>query len=157
MSNKTYLEGRQGFLMTIKANPLDPDIRAIFADFLDEHDQPEEADFFRSWTVEKHQAALAFLTEYARVIDEHEKMDWDSYEFDEVRLGPAARYRPFTMDSLLEACTRYLDEAEEFGLSMNYPDEVRERREQMWESFCIVTARLPGSSPPGRSPFYCAC
>lgn len=37
-----------GFEANIKDNPLDPNVRLVYADWLDEHDDPKEAAFQRS-------------------------------------------------------------------------------------------------------------
>ena len=39
----------QAFLAAIEANPEDDAIRGIFADWLDEHDRPEDANRQRKW------------------------------------------------------------------------------------------------------------
>lgn len=56
---------KAAFLAAIKENPRDLVTRKVFADWLDEHDEPEEADLQRRWTLEK-QDGIEYLTAFAK-------------------------------------------------------------------------------------------
>lgn len=62
------------FLDAIHENPRDLTTRLVYADWLDEHDEPELADEQRKFNLEKHDAEQ-WLREF------HKKYDpWGSYE-----------------------------------------------------------------------------
>lgn len=64
---------RDAFLDEIITNPEDTATKKIFADWLDDHDCPEEADFYREWSLDKYRESLAwmkgFSTNYLMDID----------------------------------------------------------------------------------------
>jgi uncharacterized protein (TIGR02996 family) len=47
---------RKAFEDAIRADPYDRMTRLVFADWLDENDCPEEADWQRSWTLRRQEA-----------------------------------------------------------------------------------------------------
>lgn len=62
-----------GFLKAIEANPGDTQLRLVFADWLDEHDEPDEAAAQRAFDPEKHEAerwVRAFCAKYGADYDE---------------------------------------------------------------------------------------
>lgn len=65
-------EERMSFLRALKANEDDHATRLVFADWLDDHDQPEEADRMRRW-----RASRDWLTDWVRSIN------YGKWEYDE--------------------------------------------------------------------------
>lgn len=53
------------FRRAIAAAPADEAPRKVFADWLDEHDRPEEAAWYRTWTTAAAAAAREWLTAFA--------------------------------------------------------------------------------------------
>lgn len=60
---------RESFLQAITDDPRDLATRRAFSDWLDEHDEPELADFHRKWTVEKYDEAWKWLGEFAEFLN----------------------------------------------------------------------------------------
>ena len=55
---------RDAFVQALTENPYDETTHRVFADFLDENDEPELADFHRTWTKE-WQEARDWMTDFA--------------------------------------------------------------------------------------------
>lgn len=131
------MSDREAFLSAIRENPRDPAVRAVFADWLDDHDEPEEADFYRSWSLEDHLLAEEWLGGFA------------------VDLG-------ISYEQALKAGHDYLDSEKYFYLSKETPDRVYVDRKKFWQKFQLVTGRR---IPPDREdflrykpiPYRCAC
>ena len=52
---------KKAFLATLEEDWHDEASHKAFADWLDEHDEPEEADIHRRWTPQKQRAAEKWL------------------------------------------------------------------------------------------------
>ncbi len=59
---------KQAFLEALEKNKYDHDTRKIFADWLEDHDEPEEADKHRKWTPE-FQKAEDWLIDFANQVE----------------------------------------------------------------------------------------
>lgn len=55
----------EAFLETIKQSPRSKLDRDAFADWLTDQDRVEEADFVRSWTRDKHDEAVTWMSRFA--------------------------------------------------------------------------------------------
>lgn len=64
----TITDEERAFVMALKEDPYDTVARAIYADWLDDHDQPELADQHRQWT-EKKQQAEDWLRSFSKMAD----------------------------------------------------------------------------------------
>lgn len=65
---KTNREGMRGcFMAAIRAEPRELTHRRAFADWLDDNDEPELADFYRRWTVERYDFAVKWLRAFAEI------------------------------------------------------------------------------------------
>lgn len=62
---------REAFLTALAENEDDETTRLVFADFLDEHDEPEEADRMRKWRASKQ-----WMTDWVRSIN-YGKWEYD--------------------------------------------------------------------------------
>src|SRR5438309_15079 len=82
MSN--ILSQYKSFLEKLAKNPYDETTHRVFSDWLDEHDQPEEAQTHREWTKEK-QKAEDFLKDLSRNVG----MTWEEFlkNGDEIATG----------------------------------------------------------------------
>lgn len=61
------MNDEEAFLAAIAAAPEDEAPHKIFADWLDEHDRPEDAAYHRRWTIEV--AAEEWLKKFAHLVD----------------------------------------------------------------------------------------
>ncbi len=138
------MDENQAFLAAIAADPYDQVTRLVYADWLDEHDAPEAADWQRTWTPER-QRAEEWLKEFAAMHD--------------------IPYQEF-----LDAGTIYLDEGVELDVSMdasnamydyNHDDDVELDGEvfldKYWRCWELVTGRKLGERERPPDPFNCAC
>lgn len=55
----------EAFLATIAESPLDEAPHGVFADWLDDHDRPEEADWHRAWRAADARAAREWFEKFA--------------------------------------------------------------------------------------------
>lgn len=127
-------EQRQAFLDAIKANPLDEANRKVFADWLDEHDEPEEADFYRAWTAEKY----------------HEAWDW---------LSSFASRTDLTTGELVDAARNYVENGTYFVErdSSWVRDEFYGNEELFWQHWQIVAGVRLSDGEASANPFSCSC
>ncbi len=138
-------EQRQAFLDAIKADPYDTTVRKVFSDWLDENDEPEEADFFRSWTLEKHKEAEKWMEQYTEDAT-HQSSVWEGEkEFS------------MTVEQVIEAATKCLDIGERFCLPFETRDVVFTERKKFWKHFQIITGRRIAVENYDATFFRCAC
>lgn len=136
---------REAFLQGIKDNPKDPHIRKIFADWLDDHDEPEEADFYRNWTLEKYEEAEEWIKDFVEEILE-EGEGRERYETE------------LTVESLLAAAHEHLDTGRDtVFLYFDTPDRVRIDSKIFWKHFQILTGRRLAVPDYGEVFFRCGC
>lgn len=138
---------RAAFLEAIAASPYDMSVRKIFADWLDEHDEPEEAAVQRGWTVEK-QRAKEWLEAFANEISEGSFYEKDDPEYDSSRLS---------YDELMAAAAAFLDRGVGYCLPFDTPDCVWEKAGEFWENYRTLTGRGPGDAEEPPTFFHCAC
>src|SRR5262245_33639443 len=69
---------RQAFEDAINADPLDMTTRKVFADWLDDHDEPELADYHRTLTVGGYTEARGWVAVFAKGM----VSDWDEDQQD---------------------------------------------------------------------------
>jgi uncharacterized protein (TIGR02996 family) len=138
---------REAFLQAITADPRDLATRRAFADWLDEHDEPELADFHRKWTVEKYDEARKWLQEFADFLNREGAVYGDE------DLNPI-----LSADDLLEAMRERVQTGEGgIYLGFDTPDECLEGEGRMWECFELITGQKVTEDTKEEGLFSCAC
>lgn len=99
------MSDREAFLKALAANEDDNEIRMIYADFLEENDEPEEADRMRRW-----QASKTWMTNWVRSINygkwEYDEETGDYLEDEKGNRVPAKKDNlgdPHTLQDAIEA------------------------------------------------------
>jgi uncharacterized protein (TIGR02996 family) len=141
---------RQAFLQAITDDPRDLATRRAFADWLDEHDEPELADFHRQWTVAKYDDARKWLQEFAEFLNHEGGAFYEDEEDD--------RDPNLSADDLLAAMhQRVRTGAGGIFLGFDTPDECWEGQERMWECFELITGQKVREDTREEGFFRCAC
>lgn len=122
---------KAAFEEAIAENPYDETTRKVFADWLEEHGDDDEAILQREWTAEKHAAAEAFLDDYASQCD-------------------------LSRDELLEIAQTYLAQGLGHTLGFDTPDIVW-RSEDFWTHFMVVTCQPVPDEQRADVFLRCAC
>lgn len=156
------MSDREPFLKMIAENPLDETNRLVFADWLDEHDEPEEASRQRAWV-----KSFLFLRSFSRSYDDAR------YSGEEDDDGNSIRYAEG--DPRLEAACPVkvvMDEIEnwwvpnckgEGGQPGFGTDEASERmsdpatRDSFFEALEVVTCYVAPEHVRTREYYSCAC
>ncbi len=135
---------QEAFEQAIREDPIDAVSRYSYADWLDEHDQPEKADFYRSWTMAKHLESESWLMEFLKILQ------FEPYE------GLAEP----DYNELLESARRHLVTGERTQyLNFDIPGELylESKRKEFWEHYQMVTGQyIPEKGYAGFF-FRCAC
>lgn len=135
---------REGFLKAIAENPRDFVARKVYADYLDENDQPEEADKQRNWNNEK-QDSWEWLEWFASMLSRDP--GGEEYPEDD-------RSRPVSIERVLDAAKVALEGGDDgIHLGFDTPDEVYSCRDEFWKHFEIVT----GLHTKGKQPGFVSC
>ena len=128
---------RQAFENALKANPLCEVSRGAFADWLDEHDEPEEADRQRKW-----------IPSYHWVKDFSDQLD-PGYE------GLMEAARTWVASSVGSYPDYTYDNTESYKDIRNYDDW-----KTFWGHYYILTGERPEPDRHGDNldcPFTCSC
>lgn len=169
-------EQRAAFVRALEANPDDDACRLVFADFLDEHDEPEEADRMRRWRASKDWM-VAFAAEYGGTGEGYSPRQIRDWEMDE---DVGEDWRPTDWEELVKAAADYKRTGDHFT-QIGHEDlrnfgNVPENRRLFWDHWEVLTGdkrptqdpwlaanpgfdRLDGEAddPNGHSPFSCSC
>lgn len=136
---------RDAFLTALAENEDDTTTRLIYADWLDEHGEHEEADRQRKWPASKEWLVNFCRDHNPPPDDEDPYLQVLSYA-DLIELGRAA--------------VEEADE-EEFGFhcgnNMDMCDALRANSQEFWKNWSIVTGIPLPADVEGRSYFRCAC
>lgn len=145
---------RDAFLAALAENPDDNATRLIFADWLDDHDQPEEADRMQRWKASKE-----WLTEFAgKCGTTCTNYSLDTAEEDE-------KWEPITYETVMMAAEEYAS-GDGDGFCQDGSSQARDffgkggNRKLFWKHWSVVTGRRPVFSrydPKGEGLFSCSC
>lgn len=138
---------QEQFVKAITDNPRDWTARKIYADWLDDHDQPEDADKQRNWNDEK-QDAWEWLEKFAS--------EGGTTNFNE---------RAITINDLIDAGNLFLDSGEYHDTWCQEGDEnlssmmtSLKTRIEFWTNFEKVTGRnVEDKIKQQGRPFSCSC
>jgi uncharacterized protein (TIGR02996 family) len=134
---------REAFLKLLAENEDDTTARLVFADWLDDHGEHEEADRQRKWP-----AAKQWLVSFCQ---------WNNPRDD---LDPDEKYIPYK--TLLELALDAVANADEHGYgfscgnNMTMCDALRVNRDEFWKNWSIVTG-IPLPEGENNRGFSCAC
>jgi uncharacterized protein (TIGR02996 family) len=123
---------KKAFLAALEEDWRDEATHKAFADWLDENDEPEEADIHRQWTPQKQRAAERWLGRYASECE-------------------------MSYADLIEAAEGWLDRGDWVTLPFDTPDVVYGNAETFWQHFQVVTGRVVPEEKRGDSFISCAC
>lgn len=145
---------RDAFLVALAENEDDTTTRLVYADWLDERGEHEEADRQRRWP-----AAKAWLVQLCQ-----ESLDAAEADNDEVPdEGNPYSFFGITYPKLVDLGQRALDSADEHGIDVycganeDMMEVLRAHSQEFWENWSIVTGvRLPPDVGE-KSYFTCSC
>jgi uncharacterized protein (TIGR02996 family) len=157
---------KAAFFAMIRADPKNNDTRLVFADWCEEHGDPELAAMLRGGSekwLRDFAARINYRETYGRYRNPEEPdtdptTDHDSEQYEYVRVS---------YEELIEAADRALDggnneDDDEFGnalyLNFDIPDFVYQQGPEFWRHFAVMTGRVV---PDGQADiitfFRCAC
>ncbi len=126
---------RDAFLAAINATAWDDELpRLVYADWLDENGEHEEADRQR-----RYMPAERWLMGFAGQI-----IDYETFE-------------PMTYEALISAATAFLQIGSYHDMYLDKLDEVNEQKEEFWKNFEIVTGLTVPDGSRERMFFACTC
>ena len=135
----------RALLAAIEAAPNDEAPHKVYADWLDEHDRPEEADWHRAWTPKEARAARTWFRKFAA---EH------SDEFGDG--GP-----PYTADDMIQFGRDYLRDGSyhvQYGMSLQEFMFVDGNRRTFWRNWALATGTfVPDETAETGYVFSCTC
>lgn len=133
------------WLVELAANEDDTHTRLVYADWLEEQGEAEEADRQRKWP-----AAKAYLKELAVKhwdwLDEGEDEDID--EIEEHDFYSSSYHR------LMYFLERHVDQ--NYHLPFDTPYKFNDYSEEMWQHFSVITGH-PVQTDTELPPFSCGC
>jgi uncharacterized protein (TIGR02996 family) len=139
---------REAFEQGIAKDPRDLTVRRIFADWLDEHDEPELADFHRQWTVEKYDEAWKWLREFAAFLSEEASSAYDTEDYEQT----------FTAEEFLDQMRQRVEKGEGgIYLGFDTPEDCWEGQPRMWECYELITGQKVTEHVKEEGFFSCAC
>jgi uncharacterized protein (TIGR02996 family) len=134
---------QDAFLKALAENEDDTTTRLVYADWLDDHGQHEEADRQRKWT-----AAKAWLVRFCQDHNPHdEDLDERVISYEEVlKLGQEAINEPVG-DAFDFFC----------GNNMSMSESLNTNCQEFWKNWSIVTGVALPADIEKKTYFSCAC
>jgi uncharacterized protein (TIGR02996 family) len=139
------VDERNAFLKLLAKNEDDTTTRLVYADWLDEHGEHEEADRQRKWPTAK--AWLVKFCEENNPPDDEETDEWIIDYATLIELGQEAVERAGEDGELWFSC----------GNNMGMCDALRDNSEAFWDNWCIVTGITIPPDVEDNGGFSCAC
>ncbi len=142
---------RDAFLKALAENEDDNLTRSVYADWLDDHGEYDEAERQRQWP-----AAKAWLVRFCREIDE----EGSEEEIDE---GNPYSYIGITYAKLVRLGHKAVEEADEgrvvldCGANQDLADALRANAREFWRCWSAVTGVPVPAAAEGKSFFGCSC
>jgi len=148
---------REAFVKALEANEDDAVTRAVYADWLEERGEHEEADRQRKWP-----AAKAWLVEFAKKNGSH------CTNYDELDDDDVGNFEETTYQQIIAYTAAYVDSHGEEHFVQRGSEMLRDALyeedacRQFWESWSIVTGRPVATKDIARyggkpNPFCCSC
>lgn len=120
------------------ADPTDYTTRQVYADWLEDHDRPEDADFQRGISPRAWQEAGDYLHGY------HERLSYArayGYPPGDPGLDPRDYNPPFWFEEMLDGAHSHLDGGYGLTLPFDTPNFVYEEVDTFWQHFAVYTGR----------------
>jgi uncharacterized protein (TIGR02996 family) len=135
----------RGLLAAIAAAPDDEAPHKVYADWLDEHDRPEEADWHRLWTPAAARAARKWFQTFAA---EHS---------DELGEGGP----PYTAKDMIQYGRDFLRDGSyhvQYGMSLQEFMSADASRREFWRNWALATGTyVPDETAETGYVFSCTC
>ncbi|HKB01074.1 MAG TPA: TIGR02996 domain-containing protein [Gemmataceae bacterium] len=135
----------RAFLAAIEAAPADEAPHKVYADWLDEHDRPEEADWHRLWTPKAAHKARKWFEEFAA---EHS----DDY---------GEKVPAYTADDMIQFGRDYLRDGSthmQYGMSLQEYMFGDAKRRRFWRNWALATGTfVPDETADTGYVFSCTC
>lgn len=126
--------------------PLDPARRWVYADWLDDHDRPLEADRQRKW-VEAYEFLAPIADHYTEIEDDDGNVIGD---------------RPRIYADVMKYIQRWADQVSKHDMLIfdsNFAQDyvVGEVKERFWECMYVLTGVTPSEWLKGEDAYQCSC
>jgi uncharacterized protein (TIGR02996 family) len=135
----------RAFLKAIAAAPTDEAPHKVYADWLDEHDRPEEADWHRLWTPKAARAAQKWFQKFAA---EHSD--------DLGEGGP-----PYSAEDMIQFGRDFLRSGTphvQYGMSLQEFMSADAHRRAFWRNWALATGTyVPEETAETGYVFSCTC
>jgi uncharacterized protein (TIGR02996 family) len=148
---------RNAFLEALAENEDDTTTRLVYADWLDERGEHEEADRQRKWP-----AAKAWLVLFWRSCNPDGEADFDGEVPDPDDDNPYA-YLGISYETLLELGRRAVENADQLGIGFycganeTMMEALRAHSREFWKNWSVVTGVPLPPNVADRSFFSCSC
>jgi uncharacterized protein (TIGR02996 family) len=146
---------REVFLQALADDEDDTTTRLVYADWLEERGESEEADRQRKWP-----AAKAWLVRFCRSLNPHPDDDLDNEDPDD---DNAYSFFGISYEKLLMLGRKAVDTADEWGIEFycganeTMMDALRANSREFWKNWSVVTGLPLPPDVEERSRFSCSC
>jgi uncharacterized protein (TIGR02996 family) len=137
---------RKAFLKALKKNEDDSTARLVYADWLDEHGEHEEADRMRKWD-----AAKKWIVKFCKKHnppDEDDEDEWHITYADMIELG---------REAVANANKKAGESPFSCGNNMRMVDALQDNSKEFWKNWSIITGIPVTPDAEEKIYFACAC